>query len=235
MLLRRIRQMNPGEPLWKIVWWEFSRVLIYVWLVIFYRYRYFGVRKIPATGPVLLISNHQSVLDLAIIGVGLTHRHFHPMAKQSLFDNPKFAAIIRSYNAFPVAEDKADLKSIRTAIELLKAGHLVLIFPEGSRTPDGNIDKFLDGIMLLIRRAKPVVVPMAVEGPYDIWKIHQPKPKLFGRAAALIGEPITSEELLAMKGHDGLKLLRKRVIDCRHELREKMGLPKIPREDELPV
>lgn len=232
MFLRRIRQLNPGEPLWKILWWELSRILIYIWLALFYRYRFYGVRNIPATGPVLLISNHQSVMDLAVIGVGLTHRHFHPMAKASLFDNPKFAAIIRSYNAFPVEEEKADLKSIRTAIERLKAGHLVLIFPEGTRTPDGDIKAFMDGIMLLIRRAKPVVVPMAVEGPFNIWKIHQPRPRLFGRAASLVGQPITSEELLAMKGHDAIKLLRQRVINCRHELREKMGLPQVPREDD---
>lgn len=222
-MMRALRRRNPGEPLWKILWWEFSRVVLYAMMFLLWRYRTWGVKNIPKTGGVLLISNHQSFLDLAVVGVGLTHRHFHPMARATLFKNPLFAKLIRAYNAFEVDRDKADLKSIRKAIELLQAGHLVLIFPEGSRSPDGQVHDFQEGIMLLIRRAKPVIVPMAVEGSYDIWPIGQKRPKLHGRAVAVYGEPISSETLLAMKTPEAMAYLKHRVVELNAEAKRKIA------------
>jgi 1-acyl-sn-glycerol-3-phosphate acyltransferase len=221
-MFAKLRQRNPGEPLWKILWWEASRWLYYIILVLLYRYRCWGVRNIPAAGPVLLLSNHQSVLDLAVVGVGLTHRHFHPMAKSELFHNKFFAGLIRSYNAFPVTQDKADLKAVRTAIDLLAKGHLVLIFPEGSRTADGLVHDLQAGVMLIIRRAKPTIVPMAVEGPFHIWPMGQAKPKLRGWAGASYGKPIASEDLLKMPSAEASEFLRKTIDNLRLDLREKL-------------
>jgi len=220
--LDRIRQRNPGQPLWRIAWWAWVCRPVALALLLIYRCRWWGVHRIPTDGPVLLICNHQSHLDLPLVGVGLWRRHFHPMAKLDLFNNPAFGWLIRSLNAFPVDTSKSDVKSVRTAIELLRQGQLVLIFPEGARTPTGRIQPFQEGMMLLIRRAKPTIVPAAIDGTWDIMPPGAARPKLTGHCGALYGEPIPAERLLGMTADEAMGYLRRTVEDLRLELRGRL-------------
>lgn len=222
-LLGRIRQVNPGQPLAKILAWMcVGQPMCWLFLSLCYRHRWFGVHNIPRTGPVLLVCNHQSYLDLPVLGVGITHRHFHSMARATLFRNPLFGFIIRLLNAFPVEQGKGDVKSVRTAIDLLQQGHLVLVFPEGSRTSDGQVKAFSPGIMLLIRKAKPVVVPMAVDGVFGVWPIGAKRPRLRGQTGAIYGQPIPAADLLAMPAGDATQLIQQRVENLRLELRGRL-------------
>lgn len=223
--LRRWRLHNPGAPLWRVMWWDLvGRPLSFLFVWMFYRIRWWGTPNVPDEGPVLLLCNHQSYFDLLAIGIGLHHRHFHSMARASLFRHPLFAALIRSLNAFPVEQGKGDVKSVRTAIERLKQGQLVLVFPEGSRTPDGRLHAFSPGVMLLIRRARPVVVPMAVDGVYDVWRIGRPKPRTRGRIGAAYGEPIPPDDLLALPADEAMRLLERRVESLRLDVRRRLQL-----------
>lgn len=217
--IRSIKNRNPGAPWRQLAFWEFVRLGGGLMLRVLYRFRWWDTRKIPATGPVLLIANHQSFFDLLAIGMAVPHRHFHGMARKTLFDNPLFARWITMLNAFGVDQEKADLKAMRTAIERLKQGHMVLIFPEGSRTPDGATHDFQDGIMLVIRRAKPTVVPIALDGIHDVYPMGAKRPALTGRIGALCGDPISSEELLAMEPADARRRLENEVETLRVELR----------------
>ncbi|QNN24775.1 1-acyl-sn-glycerol-3-phosphate acyltransferase [Planctomycetales bacterium ZRK34] len=217
--LRKIRRVNPGAPLWRIVWWWFLRAIIRMLLFAFYRHRWYDPRNVPDEGPVLLLSNHQSYLDLVLLGTGLGHRHFHSMARHTLFRNRFFAWLIRSLNAFEVDQSKGDIRAMRTAIDRLKQGNLLLVFPEGKRTEDGAVHGLQPGIMLLVRRAKPTIIPAAVEGAYDIWPIHTSRPKLRGRTAVKYGAPIPADELLALPADDALALIASRIDALRLELR----------------
>ena len=217
--LKRTRRKNPGASLLRIMWWTFLQTCLLVYLKIFYRHFSRDYRKIPDEGPVLLISNHQSFLDLPVIGVGIWHRHFQSMARETLFRG-LLGWIIRTLNGFPVdQESKGDIKAMRATMDKLSQGHLLLVFPEGSRTPDGAIGEFKKGIMLILRRAKPTVVPAALEGVYDIWPMGQKRPKFRGRTAACYGDPIDAEFLLSMKPDEALEYLRRKVDDLRMELR----------------
>lgn len=191
-------------------------------MFIAYRLRTFGQRNIPAEGPVLLLCNHQSYLDLLAIGSGLTHRHFYPMARKTLFRSPYFGGLIRGLNAFEVDQERGDIRAIRTAIDRLKAGHMVLIFPEGSRTPDGAVHPFQEGVMVLIRRAKPMIVPAAVEGCYDAWPIGRKRPKFASRVAVMFGEPIPADDLLNLTPRQTLDELARRVESIRLTLRDRL-------------
>ncbi len=223
----RARQCNPGVPLWRVIWWKFLQLVCGAWLRACYRHRVHHADRIPAQGPVLLVCNHQSFLDLIVLGVSIPHRHFHSMARSTLFEGD-FAGLIESLNAFPVdQESKGDLKAIRTAMDLLKQGQLVLVFPEGTRTEDGAVDEFQKGILLILRRVKPTIVPAAVEGVFDVWPIHAGRPKWRGYTAVAFGEPISSEELLARGEevamtdlHDQVDRLR---LSLRDELRDRTG------------
>lgn len=220
--LRGWRAKNPGAPLWKLPWWDcLWRVVSWLILMVFYQHRWWGVRHIPDSGPVLLLCNHQSYLDLIALGVGLDRRHFHPMARQTLFRNPVFGWFIGSLNAFPVDQENADVKSLRRAISHLKEGHLLMVFPEGSRTPDGSLQQFEQGVMLLIRRAKATVVPMAVEGCFDAWPIHG-KPTARARTGAIYGEPIPAEDLLKLKPEQAIERLFGEIETLQMTLRDRL-------------
>ncbi|MBI1373819.1 MAG: hypothetical protein GC159_13930 [Phycisphaera sp.] len=212
-----LRSRNPGYPLPHLLWWEFMRLMVWCVLTLFYRHRWWGEHNVPSNGHVLLVCNHQSFLDLVVIGVGLP-RHFHSMARSTLFRGRFFTWLIRSLNAFSVDQSRGDTKAIRTALEKLDSGHLLLVFPEGTRSSDGALHRFRDGALLLVRRAKCPVVPMAVEGVFDVWPVHG-KPKLRGHTAAMYGTPIPAEELLAMKPAEARARIEAEVEALRLKLR----------------
>jgi len=219
---RRWRRRNPGAPVWRLLLWESIRHIAFLAMFLAYRVRSFGHRNVPADGPVLLLCNHQSYLDLLALGSALPHRHFFAMARKTLFRSRHFGGLIRGLNAFEVDQERGDIRAIRTAIELLKAGQMVLIFPEGSRTPDGTVQGFQEGVMLLIRRARPTIVPAALEGPYDAWPIGRKRPRLNARVAVEFGNPIPAEELLKLDSRQVLDQLAQQIETMRLQLRERL-------------
>lgn len=220
-LFSSFRKRNPGASLFRILFWEFNRCLLGFWLFVIYRIKTWNRNNVPAEGPVLLISNHQSFLDLPAIAQAVRKRHFHPMARKTLFDNKLFGWHITNLNAFAVDQEKGDIAAIRTAVERLKAGHLVLIFPEGSRTYDGAIGDMQPGIRLIIKRAKPTVLPMAIDGAWDVLP-PEGKLKWSGRIGVLFGKPIPAERFLAMENEESLLYMKKEIEVLRVELRQKM-------------
>jgi 1-acyl-sn-glycerol-3-phosphate acyltransferase len=164
-----------------------SRVILRSLLRMFFRFQVHRVDRVPLQGPVLLASNHQSYLDPPIIGVPLM-RPMAYLAKKELFDNPIFAGYIRRLNAFPVDQNKGDIGAMRQSLDILKAGWALAVFPEGSRTFDGELQPAQKGMGLMIKRAKATVVPAVLDGSFDAW----PRSSTFPRprpVSVLYGEP----------------------------------------------
>ncbi len=214
----------PPEVIRPNLFWRFFHFLTFVWFLVCYRYRAFGVHHVPLTGPVLMVSNHQSFLDPILIGLPMSRRRFFALARKTLWDTRGFGWLISGLNAIPVDQESGtgDLKAMRNCIEILKRGEAMMIFPEGARTLSGKTEPFETGTMLLIKRAKPTVVPVALEGPFDIWPRTATAPKLTGRVAIGFGEPIAAETLLAMPAERALEMLRDKVEAMRLELAEKL-------------
>ena len=221
-MIAKLRQRQPGSPIWRVLFWHFFHFLWYLVLVPFYRYRVFNSNNIPKTGPVLLVSNHQSFLDLPIIAMASTRRHYVPLARSGLFDQPAFAWLIRNLNAIPVVQGESDIGAIRKCIKALNQGHVLLIFPEGQRTLSGEVEPFETGTMLMIKRARPTIVPVAVEGGFDIWKRDEPWPKLHGRIGVTFGKPIDPETIIQMGADKGLEYLRQEISEMRDGLAERL-------------
>lgn len=216
-MISALHQRQPGASLWRIAYWHCIHMLCFLFLLPVYRYRAFGVRNIPRTGPLLLVSNHQSYLDPSLVGMGCSRRQFAALARSTLFDNPVFAWIIRRLNAIPVTQGETDVGAMRKCISELKKGQALLIFPEGSRTLTGEVEPFQTGTMLMIKRAKPTILPVAIEGAYNVWK-RGGYPKFHGRIAVKYGEPIPAETIIEMGPDKGLAFLRDTVAGMREEL-----------------
>ena len=122
-----------------------------------------GAEHVPGSGPVLVVSNHQSVLDPPIIG-GSTSRTLHFMAKVELFRIPGFGWLIRHLNAHPVRREGSDPKALKTAARLLEEGEALLAFPEGTRSRDGSFGEGKPGIGMLAVLTEVPVVPTYVTG-----------------------------------------------------------------------
>lgn len=122
-----------------------------------------GVDHIPREGGVLFVSNHVSFLDPVIVGSAAS-REIHYMARSTAFDIPGLGKLIAAYNAYPVNRGAADLKALRNTITLLKNGNAVLIFPEGTRSPDGELGTARDGACFIAHRAGVPIIPVFHRG-----------------------------------------------------------------------
>lgn len=154
-----------------------------------------GADLFPARGGVLLISNHQSMLDPVILGVAVP-RPLSYMAKSDLFKNPLFAKLIRSLGAFPVRQSGSAAGAIKETIERLQQGRALNIYPEGTRTPDGKVTPFQNGVALVIRKAKVPVVPAAISGSFESFPAGSPYPWL-NRIRVMFGKPILFDHAAA--------------------------------------
>jgi len=167
---------------------------------------------------VLFVSNHQSFLDPIIVGIG-TRLPFFALARSTLFHHPVLGWLIRSLSAIPVEQGAGDLSAMRQCVDVLKADQPLLIFPEGARTLDGRTHPFETGTMLLIKRARPRVVPVAIEGAFEVWPRGARRPRPFGRIAVAFAESIDAETLLAMGAEEARAHLADLVESMRLGLR----------------
>ena len=127
-----------------------------------------GLDNIPSGGPVIITPNHQTYADPALVSIPIRRRIYY-MAWNRLFEIPVFSWMIRRLRAFPVRIDAADPSSTREAVRLLKAGHVVMIFPEGERTHTGNVERFKPGAFRLAVSLQVPVLPVTIEGGHGSW------------------------------------------------------------------
>jgi 1-acyl-sn-glycerol-3-phosphate acyltransferase len=122
-----------------------------------------GREHVPHTGAALLVANHSSVLDPALIA-GVTPRPLAFLAKAELFRIPLFGRLIRALNAHPVHREGGDPAALRTALRVLEHGGVLLVFPEGTRGPEGVLRPGKAGAGMLAVRSGAPVVPIYVRG-----------------------------------------------------------------------
>ncbi len=218
-----LRKRQPGRPLRRIFVWQFMQSVVWLYLTVLYRARAWGVRHIPADGPVLFACNHQSFYDPILISAFASKRHFYFLARHTLFENKLSKLFANWSNSIPVVQGAGDTKAMKKCIEVLKDHQALMLFPEGARTLTGEVEKFETGAMLIIKRAKPTVIPVAVEGVYRVWPRGQSKPKWTGRLGVMYGKPIPAEQLTAMSPEQAMELLRLRVDDMRHQVADKLA------------
>lgn len=140
-----------------------TRVVVFT----FARWTIEGSERVPASGPVVLVANHLHLLDPPLIAASLKRR-VHPMAKRELFETPLVGWVLWPYGAFPVRRFSADMGALRAARGYLRNGHVVLMFPEGTRSKDARLHPALPGAAMVALLANAPVVPVAITGTESI-------------------------------------------------------------------
>lgn len=228
MSLLDAERRAPGlSPLRLVVFWfvPSSILLLIGWT--FYRFRRQRRDRIPRTGPIIYASNHQSHFDPVSVGLLSWDRPCTYLARASLFTFKPFGAMIRAFHSIPLERSGNPARALRTAIDVVKRGRVVVIFPEGTRTRDGALREFKNGILLLARRTGAPVVPVATEGAYDVWPHGRRFPRPFGRVLVRAGEPIPAAELRALAPEEAMDRIKRAIetlrLELRAELRAKTG------------
>lgn len=131
-----------------MIFYKIARVATLLVSKILYRVRYEGLENVPTDRGFILCSNHISAFDPILIAVKLKPQCFF-MAKEELFENKLLSPIIRGLGAFPVTRGKGDTAAIEKAVEYVKSGKVVAIFPEGHRSHDGKLQKLKSGAVVI--------------------------------------------------------------------------------------
>ena len=130
---------------------------------LYFRLEVDGREHVPPAGPVLLVSNHVSVLDPPLIG-GAAPRELFFLAKEELFRVPVFGRFIRALNARPVKRDGPDSRALKTALRVLEEGRALLVFPEGTRGVEGRLGEGKPGAGMLAVMSEAPVLPVHISG-----------------------------------------------------------------------
>jgi 1-acyl-sn-glycerol-3-phosphate acyltransferase len=132
---------------------------------LFFRFRVIHRERMIQSGPVILAMNHESYLDPLLAGTACD-RAIYFLARRTLLDAPVLGWLLPKLNVIPVNQEGVDRSAIKALIRTLNAGNGVLVFPEGSRTLDGNLQPAEAGLGLVITKTLAPVVPMRIFGAH---------------------------------------------------------------------
>jgi 1-acyl-sn-glycerol-3-phosphate acyltransferase len=123
-----------------------------------------GLANIPRDGAVLVVGNHVGTVEPPLTGVHIPRLDVYYMAKSELFRNPVLGWLFRRNHTFPVVRDSADRGALRRALDILKRGHVLLVYPEGTRSWQGGIGEPHAGAGFIARHSRAAIVPVASWG-----------------------------------------------------------------------
>ncbi len=154
----------------------------------------YGLNNIPQNGPFLLACNHASYFDPPFLGAVIEQREIFAFAKKALFNSKLKEWLFTHLNSIPVDRDHTDISAIRSVLSLLKNGKGIMIFPEGTRTPDGTLGEAHAGIGLFACKSQVPIVPCRMFGTYEIMNRFSHFPNWNERVTMVFGSPILPEK-----------------------------------------
>ena len=176
--------------IYRIGWTSFR-----VMYATYFRWRVLHPERVPESGAVILASNHASFLDPPLVGSGL-HRECTFLARDTLFRFGPSRWLLTKWQAVPIDRDGGSASGMKRILGALNRGRAVILFPEGTRTRDGQLQPVRSGVGLIAARTDAPVVPVRVWGTFDAYGRHVrfPKPK---RVTVKYGRPLHFHELRA--------------------------------------
>jgi 1-acyl-sn-glycerol-3-phosphate acyltransferase len=172
-------------------YWVLKHILLGPLLRLVYRPRARGLQNLPKTGPFILASNHLSFVDSLFIPL-VCPRDVVFLGKADYFDKARSRWFMKAANVIPVRREggSASEAAILTGVGALREGHVVGIYPEGTRSPDGRLYRGKTGVARMVLEAQVPVVPVAVHGTPEIMPLDAKAPRLSGRPTVTFGKPL---------------------------------------------
>lgn len=194
---------------------------------VLWRVRLVGKENLPHDGGFILAPSHRSMMDIPFAAV-VTTRRIRFMGKKSVFAVPVVGTIFRWLGGFPVARDGTDRKAVRDSVEMLRAGEVLCVYPEGTRQRGPKIQPLQPGAAYLALRGGVPVIPVGMAGTEEIMRTSKDPFPRFGRVDLVVGAPIVPEELAgSLVPRDRVDALSARlademqhVLDDAYELRD---------------
>jgi len=176
------------------MYWLLKNVLLGPLLRLLYRPKAKGLENIPADGPVILACNHQSFIDSFFVPL-VVKRQVVFLGKADYFSTRRTAWFFKAAGVIPVRREggSASEAAIQAGVRELRNGHLVGIYPEGTRSPDGRLYRGKTGVARMALLARCPVVPVASFGTRELQPIGKKMPKLSGRIEVQFGKPLSFE------------------------------------------
>jgi 1-acyl-sn-glycerol-3-phosphate acyltransferase len=202
----------------KRLWYGFLHIVCRLLATLLFQIRVTGREWVPYDGGVMVLSNHQSHFDPVLIGLACDRR-LNYLARDTLFRFTPFRWLIQSLDAIPIDREGMGLAGLKETLRRLKAGELVLIFPEGTRTRDGEVAPLKPGFSALAKRANVPLLPVAIEGAYHAW----PRRHLLPRMATIhiqFGEPLSPEFAAAYDERQLVTEVERRIRACHAAARQ---------------
>jgi 1-acyl-sn-glycerol-3-phosphate acyltransferase len=211
------------RPLWRTLVYQFFKNSFWVLARVFFCFRWKGREYFPRGTGALICSNHQSYFDPVLVGICFRHQ-INFVARNTLFDIWLFGRLIHYLEAIPIDREGFGISGIKETLKRLKRGEMVLIFPEGTRTLDGQVGPLKPGFCALARRGKVPILPVAVDGAYDAWPRSHHFPH-FTKLRTCFGPMITLEQIEAMTDEQLIDEVHRRILACHGEARRFRGCP----------
>jgi len=167
------------------------KTIFFILFKIFWKIEITGSDNIPKKGSLIVAPNHVSYLDPVIIGISMK-RKVHFIAKKEVFSTVLGNLFFRQLNAFPVDRDKIDMAALKNALNLLQQGEILGIFPEGTRSMNGELKEFKLGIIKIAMKAGAPILPVGIIGVHKIYPRGKKFPTLFKHKIIVrFGSPIS--------------------------------------------
>lgn len=161
--------------------YQIAHVVVWTLARLFFRITVIGESHVPREGGVIVAANHNSYFDIPLLGCVLSRRADN-IAKSELFRNPLLAALFRALGGFPVRRGTIDRQALGEAVRRLKAGHLLAMYPEGTRSKDARLQPPKPGIGMMVARSGVKVVPAYLQGTGPV--------RPFRRVTVIFGKPL---------------------------------------------
>lgn len=175
------------------MFYAIARFILFLLFKIFFRIKVFGRDNFPEKGPLIVAPNHVSFLDPLIVGIGAPRKLIY-LARDTLFRFKPFAYILKRLNTFPLKRETGDLAAFRLALGKLSEGCAVLVFPEGTRSKNGNFQEAKLGIGFLQKTTGASVLPCYVKDTIHALPRHSLFPK-FMPVSVYFGEPLNFDDV----------------------------------------
>ena len=196
-------------------WWWTAR---YVLLVV-YRVRIHAERYVPMADGAMLLANHQSHLDPPSIG-SVVRRPLNFLARKTLFTWP-WGLHYRLLDAIPLDQEGVGISGIKETLKRLRNGEAIVIFPEGSRSWDGEMQPLMPGFCAIARRCRVPMVPVGIAGAHEAWRRGTPFPKLSGVIHIQFGPPLWPHESAKLNDIELMAEIDRRIRACFEQARAK--------------